>query len=322
MSLSHKHGNWRRWAIVGLQMLVLLAAVAASWLVVRSLSGQFVADDWRAWSVLLASFGFIGVASFLATVRILSPLAMYHPKFNQAADQELAQNEQLARIEIDSSNGRLKGWFWQRMPGINAPIIIYYGGNTENSATKLVELIAINKKRPTMIGYNFVFVDYPTYGQSGGVINEQWLRRFSLEVFDSIKQTYRPQKLVVIGYSTGSGVANFVASERDINGLILLAPYATGFDLFNNYLNIFHGPLKKLSIFKMESIKFAAKVQIKPLILASKIDEVVPYFSSLKLSKTYPNGSIMPEIGLIDHRSFWQDELSLEQIENYLASKH
>ena len=71
-------------------------------------------------------------------------------------------------------------------------------------------------------------------------------------------------KICVLGFSIGTGVATYLASERDIDGLILIAPYDKALSLYNNCLNIFHGPLKILARYKFESIKYAKDVKNSP----------------------------------------------------------
>ena len=60
----------------------------------------------------------------------------------------------------------------------------------------------------------------------------------------------------------------------------------------------------------MEAEEFARKVTVKPLILASRIDETVPYASSLNLSKQYVNGSDFRTFSDFGHNEFMdQDEV-------------
>ena len=75
--------------------------------------------------------------------------------------------------------GTLAGW---RIPAANVdseakrPVILYFGGNGENSSRKVLNILEDDKLNFLYLNYDFVFIDYPTYGQSGGVLTETLLR--------------------------------------------------------------------------------------------------------------------------------------------------
>ena len=62
-------------------------------------------------------------------------------------------------------------------------------------------------------------------------------------------------KIVVFGFSIGTGMATYVASQREVNGLILLAPYDNALNLYNDNVNIFYGPIEKIRKYRFESDK-------------------------------------------------------------------
>ena len=72
-------------------------------------------------------------------------------------------------------------------------------------------------------------------------------------------------------------MATYVASQRNVNGLILVAPYDEALSLYNDTVNIFHGPLKLLARYKFNSIYYAQNVTVSPLIITSYDDEVISY---------------------------------------------
>jgi dienelactone hydrolase len=128
-------------------------------------------------------------------------------------------------------------------------------------------------------------------------------------------------KIVVMGYSLGTGVATYVASQKEVNGLILVAPYDCALNLCNNVLNIFHGPLKLLARYDFDSISYAKDVKTLPLIITSKSDEVINCELSLNLSKHFP---IVPEFLLLDyvgHDYYFDQSTTLRCINRYLQEK-
>jgi pimeloyl-ACP methyl ester carboxylesterase len=109
-------------------------------------------------------------------------------------------------------------------------------------------------------------------------------------------------RIVLFGFSMGTGVANYVASCRAPIGLMLFAPYADGYDLYNTMVPIFVGPLRALVAFKMESIRFAESIRVKPLVFSSVDDKVIPFASSERLSRAYPAGCYLEQMQGLGHK--------------------
>lgn len=69
-------------------------------------------------------------------------------------------------------------------------------------------------------------MDYRGYGKSEGSIkNEDELYSDVQEVYNYLKSFYNENKIIVLGYSIGTGPAAFLASKNHPKELILQAPY-------------------------------------------------------------------------------------------------
>jgi len=76
------------------------------------------------------------------------------------------------------------------------------------------------------LGYDFFVIDYRGFGKSGGKIsNEQEFYSDAQLGYDFIKNSYRENEIVIIGYSIGTGAASYLASKNSPKLLILQAPY-------------------------------------------------------------------------------------------------
>jgi len=72
----------------------------------------------------------------------------------------------------------------------------------------------------------FLLLDYRGYGKSEGTINgQEQIFRDVQTVYDSLKHSYQENKIIVLGYSIGSGPAAKLASTNNPKLLILQAPY-------------------------------------------------------------------------------------------------
>ena len=168
-------------------------------------------------------------------------------------------------------------------------------------------------------GCHFVMFDMPGYGSTDGFPTENNLKSFGLSAYDYMTEKYHPNKIIIFGFSIGTGTAHYVASERHTDGAVFLAPYADGIDLNNSRLNIFYGPLRELVAYKMESIRFAEKIEVKPLVYASTTDEIIPYFSSEKLKTAYPNGCDFYKLNNVSHNNILDAYRVQDKIAEYIV---
>ncbi len=85
--------------------------------------------------------------------------------------------------------------------------------------------------------YDVLFVDYRGYGKSNGTYsNETQLVTDMQKVYDFLKASYPENKIVVLGYSLGSGLAAYIAANNHPKVLILEAPYYSWKSLISNQI--------------------------------------------------------------------------------------
>ena len=257
---------------------------------------------------------FISVAIY-----VLAPTQLFYPHFDEESYAELKTHPQAEELTFETKSGSISGWMLHNAQNC-APLVLYFYGNGENSSARMLKLI--NKGLlETFKGCNIAILDYPGYGKTKGNPSEASLKEFGLNVYDALSQRSDVDKdrINILGYSIRTGVANYVASERKVGGLILMAPYADGYDLFNWFVDVFHGPMRLLVSFRMESVKFAENVSVKPLIMASKGDAMVNYDSSVRLSKAFPSGCTFKTFENTSHNGYWDSKTAMKYIVEYLA---
>lgn len=272
--------------------------------------------------VTSVGLGIVNVAVILlVAIYCLAPSLLFWPSADQTIYDEVASYPAIEEITLNTDKGELSGWMLHNAED-GAPLILYYGGNGE-TASRRMRTIHEEQFEYLFEGYNFVMVNYPGYENSDGGPSDDALKAMGLAVYDGLsqRQDVNPEQIYVWGYSIGTGVANYVASQRSIAGLLLMAPYSSGYDLYNNFINIFYGPLRTLVAYDMASEEFATKVSVKPTILASKKDEIVGYWTSKNLSMQYPNGCNFLTLEEIGHNDFWFNEESRSMIQTYFKEE-
>ena len=259
------------------------------------------------------------LAVTLALTPVIAPFFLYLPTHDAAAREALLAREDVEPLTVESGDAVLSGYFLRGAEGA-APVILYFNGNHENASAFMQELVSTPERLAAFSGCHFAQLDYPSYGLSTGKPGGDAYRQMALAAYDALAARPDVTDIIVLGYSIGTGPAHYCAANRPVSGLILLAPYASGTDLFNNIVPVFHGPLEALVCYDMPSIEYAADVTVQPLVFATPEDHLVPYESTLRLTETYPAGCTFVTVPDIDHKGFLMTPMVLEEMGSYIRS--
>lgn len=270
----------------------------------------------QGWPLLLIGLLLLAILAVLATP-LIAPHCLFLPTGDQEAHDALLQRSDVEHLTCVTEDGALSGYF---VSGSDdpAPLILYLNGNHENAAAFITALLADDARMDILTGWHFAQFDYPAYGLSEGRPSDEALKRTTLAVYDLLSIREDVTDIVVLGYSIGTGPANYLAANRSVSGLILFAPYADGYDLFNNIVPVFYGPLRPLVNYDMSAVSFAHDIRVSPLVFATPDDHLVPYRSTLRLCAEYPLGCELITIPDIHHRDFWTTRSVQERVAAYL----
>jgi uncharacterized protein len=135
----------------------------------------------------------------------------------------------------------------------------------------------------TVLGYDVFLIDYRGYGKSEGSIRSQEQLFSDIQaVYDEMKKRYAEDKIVVLGYSIGTGLASKIASVNNPKLLILQAPYYSLTDMMRRTYPIIPTFLLK---YKLRTEKFIRDCKMPIVLFHGNQDEVIPYNSSIRLKK-------------------------------------
>ena len=150
----------------------------------------------------------------------------------------------------------------------NQPIILHFGGNAQD-----VNYIvgAFIEELPE---YFHAGVNYRGYVDSEGVPSEKAILADALNFYDEMKLRYKPSHIWVHGYSLGSGVASYVASQRDVEGVLLTVPY-------DSITSVGQGrypwlPVDMLIQHRFDNVKHLQGNQTPLAVFSVADDEVIP----------------------------------------------
>lgn len=253
-------------------------------------------------------------------VFILQNKMLFYPSYDNLAYINLTSNKNsmLEEINISTDTFTCHGWGYKRSS--DCPTVIYFGGNAQSSENFFTVL---NDKNgwDNFENCNVIMIDYPGYGLSQGKPSYKNILRMADATYQYVEGNdfYGNKEIIVMGFSLGTGVATYVASSYEVNGLILVAPYNNAKGLYNNVCNIFHGPLEILIRNPFPSDEFAQNITIPVLIIASENDEVIPYRMSCQLKRSFVNNEFITVEGL-NHNELLDDESVLSKVKQYLSN--
>ncbi len=169
-------------------------------------------------SSLLNFFGvaLLGYASLTVFVYWTQDSLLFYPS---SSDPDLERLYQGYKISFDAEEAELHGWF---IPGSDSvrPNLVFYGGNGQELSRSIDSITSIGN-------CNYVFVNYRGYGSSTGKPSEEHLKSDALLILDALADQKRIElaNTVIMGRRLGTGVATYVAANRNIKGLVLISPF-------------------------------------------------------------------------------------------------
>lgn len=171
----------------------------------------------------------------------------------------------------------------------DAPLILYFGGNADD-ATRFV--LHVKELEP----FDIVTFNYRGFVGSTGKPSEKAVFEDALKIYDTYS---KHKKVFVIGRSLGSGVASFVASQREVAGLVLITPYDSIVSMGEQKYPFL--PIDFLLNHKFETLKYIPLVKAKIAIVEVENDMTIPRFHLQKLLEKMPREPLHVKLENITH---------------------
>ena len=155
--------------------------------------------------------------------------------------------------------------------------ILYFGGNAESMAGS-ADYIA--GQFPNFTVY---LMDYRGYGKSSGEPNEVALYSDALKLYDMIRS--RHNRISVGGRSLGTGIATYVAAQREVSKLALITPYDSIVNVAQDRYPLY--PVSLLANDKYDSVSRVKDIRAKTLIVIAENDKVIPRENTDRLIESF-----------------------------------
>jgi uncharacterized protein len=174
-----------------------------------------------------------------------------------------APSENIEKFTLKNERLQLKGLV---INPNKANALIYFGGNGE-----AIEHLA-GFFKTTLPDTTVYLLPYRGYGGNPGKPSEAALFSDALALYDQIAPHHI--RLRTMGRSLGSGVASYLASQRNIDKLILVTPYDSILNVAQKHYPLF--PIPWLLKDPYESWRFSPKITADVLVLIAGNDETIP----------------------------------------------
>ncbi len=137
----------------------------------------------------------------------------------------------------------------------------------------------------TKLSYDVFILDYRGYGKSEGSIKSQdQLFTDNQLAYDLLKERYKEENIIVLGYSIGTGLASKLASQNQPKQLILQAPYYSLPYLVRHKFTLAPSFILK---YKFNTYQYLEDCNMPITIFHGNLDRLIPIDSSIKLKSKF-----------------------------------
>jgi hypothetical protein len=217
------------------------------------------------WLLAVVSFGYVGALAvlFFAQRSFLFPI----PQAGRAAPEAAGFPEAEEHVLSTADGENIIVWHVPAKPG--HAVILYFPGNGDFLAGCVGRFKAM-----TSDGTGLVALSYRGYAGSSGAPSERGLLQDAAAAYAFASARYGVDRIVVWGFSLGTGVAVALAAEQVVGKLILEAPYTSTVDVAASLIRIL--PVRLVMRDQFRSDTRIARVRAPLLVMHGARDATIP----------------------------------------------
>lgn len=217
------------------------------------------------WLLIVVAVGYLGGLAVLYFKQrsMLFPI----PPVGRTAPEAAGFPEAEEQVLTTADGEKVIVWHVPAKPG--RPVILFFPGNGDFLAGRVSRFRGMISD-----GAGLVALSYRGYAGSSGQPSEQGLLQDAAAAYAFTSARYSAERIVVWGFSLGTGVAVALAAEHGIGKLILEAPYTSTADVAGARLRIV--PVRWLMRDPFHSDQRIARVTVPLLIMHGSSDPTIP----------------------------------------------
>lgn len=230
-------------------------------------------------SILLLVIGIYIVISVL--LYYLQDYFLFKPEKLSQDFEFHYQNQTTREYNLETRDGAVINGLRFIPKGTSKGIVLYLKGNSKS--IKGWGKFAVDFTRH---GYNVLMVDYRGFGKSTGKRSQKAIKRDLQVIYNKLKELVPEDQIILYGRSLGSGFAAKLASMNNPKLLVLDAPYYSLTKVTARYMPFM--PLSVLLKYPLPTYKWLKYVQCPIHIIHGTNDKLIPFKTSVRLSKVNP----------------------------------
>jgi fermentation-respiration switch protein FrsA (DUF1100 family) len=217
------------------------------------------------WLAIVVAVGYLGGIAILYFKQqsMLFPI----PPVGRTAPADAGFAEAQEHVLTTADGEKIIVWHVPARPG--HAVILYFPGNGDFLAGRVSRF-----KGMTSDGTGLVALSYRGYAGSSGQPSEPGLLQDAAAAYAFTVEHYAAERIVVWGFSLGTGVAVALAAEHPVGKLILEAPYTSTVDVAASMLRIV--PVNLLMRDQFHSDRRIAQVSVPLLVMHGENDPAIP----------------------------------------------
>ncbi|MFT4806109.1 MAG: alpha-beta hydrolase superfamily lysophospholipase [Psychroserpens sp.] len=229
-------------------------------------------------SIITVLVGYIAISTALY---YLQDYMLFKPEKLPIDFQFDYENQDTKEYNLETRDGATINGLRFFPKGESKGVVLYLKGNSKS--IKGWGKFAVDFTRH---GYNVLMVDYRGFGKSTGRRSQKAIKRDLQLVYNKLKEQTTEDRIILYGRSLGSGFAAKLASMNHPKMLVLDAPYYSLTKVTARYAPFM--PLSLLLKYPLPTYKWLKYVQCPIHIIHGTHDKLIPFKTSIKLSKVNP----------------------------------
>lgn len=157
------------------------------------------------------------------------------------------------------------------------PYVMYFHGNGSNLPGYLALCAVLYE-----LGANVLMLEYRGYGESSGSPSEQGLYQDATTAYEALlARGVSANQIVLYGFSLGTGVATYLASQVEVAGVMLEAPFTS----LPAAARAAYGPLTPTWLMRnrFDSLERINRIDAPLMVMHAPGDRVIPFVQGKQL---------------------------------------
>jgi len=205
-------------------------------------------------------------------------------------------------LSITTDDGvELEGVVYEPSDAVNT--LLFFTGRSHDGVG------IINKLADTYPTVRVIVFNYRSYGKSAGKINEKNINSDALKIAKLVEKNYGP--FYLLGYSLGSSVAAYVASQQNVKALFLIGAFDSIASLakskFVDRGKLPYMDLSNIFRYKFRTGEYMQNVEAPTYLFVSKHDEVTYIQNARELKEKINNLEFYIELEDLNHKEILWD---------------